>query len=183
MAFAGRAGFASSVFALLLPLAGCSTAIKQVYYEVRGAKSDIMLISQFQSDTLAAYQSLRFEPATTTVGDRICPPRLLHHYDEQLADASRELRDAYPGGDPALRITTELLYFQNKGLLSGALLLARSRMYDATDDRLVVDALILTESKSFREGSRGDLAESSVKALRRFLRERQAPRSELLDEL
>lgn len=168
---------------LLFPLAGCSRAITQTYYEMRGAKSDILLISRFEHDTLRPYQSLRFEPATTTVGDRICPPRLLRYFDEHLAEAARDLHEIYPGGEPSLSISNEVIYSQKKGLLSGSMCLARVKMRDADDRHLVVDAIVLTESKSFREGGRRELAESSVKALHKFLREQERPKSTLLDEL
>ena len=54
----------------LTPLAGCGvgSAAKQVLHEVRGAQTEIMLISRFQSDTLTRYKAVSFDPATTTVG-------------------------------------------------------------------------------------------------------------------
>jgi hypothetical protein len=157
---------------LLLPLSGCTTALKQAYYEVRGAQSDILLITELREDALAPYRRLVLEPTTTTVGDRICPPRALRLYDEHLADAVQDLRSVYPGGEPGLRINSEIVYTQKKGLLSGALALVRVRLRDTGDDHLVVDTLIRTESKSFREGGENALAESSVKALRRLLENR-----------
>lgn len=168
---------------LIFPLLGCSRAIKQAYYEVRGADSDIILISPFDAQTLSPYRALSFEPASSTVGPRICPPRLLGYFDEYLAAAAAELRDVYPGQSPRLVVSSEVLYCQKKGLLSAAMCLARVRMRDADTRRLVVDAIVRTESKSFREGGRRALAESSVKELTKFLREREPPESSLLDEL
>lgn len=177
------AGSALLTAVLLFPLSGCARAIKQAYYEFRGAQSEIMLISGFAENTLTPYRSLHFEPATTTVGNTICPPRLLRCFDQYLAEAAADLRRLYPGGQPGLRITNEVLYSQRKGLLSQAMCLARVRMYDAEDQHLVVDAIILTESKSFRQGGRSDLAASTVKALHQFLRRQQPPDNSLLVQL
>ncbi len=179
--------FLTSLFliVMLMPLTGCgvSSVAKQAYYEFRGAQSEIMLISPFEDHTLKPYRNLRIEPATSTVGPQICPPKLLHYYDKFAANLIEDLREVYPGEAPTLRINSEILYFQSKGLLSGAMCLTRVKMRDIDDERLVVDALVLTESKSFREGGRSDLAESNVKALRKFLREQDAPKNSMLDEL
>lgn len=164
--------------ALLLALSGCSRAIKQAYYEFRGAKSEIILISDFDQDPLGPYRSVRFEPVTTTVGDKICPPRLRRYYDQHARELLADLRAFYPGGDPALRIASEILYFQHKGLLSGAECLTRVRMHDDADQRLVLDAIVRTESKSFRAGDESALAESNVKAIGKLLKKRKLEEEE-----
>jgi hypothetical protein len=162
-------------FIFLAPLAGCgaSSIAKQAFHEIRGAKSKIFLVTDISEDTLLKYRGLRFSPVTTTVGDKICPRELLRDYDECLGDVSADLRDFYPGGTPGLHISSEILYFQRKGLLSGAECLARVKMHDADDKRLVVDAIVRSESKSFRAGGENALAESNVKAIGKFLTRRK----------
>jgi hypothetical protein len=156
--------------ALLVLLSGCTTALKQAYYEIRGAKSKIIPVRDLQENALLECRSFRFEPVTTTVGDRICPPELRHAWDRHAAELASELREFYPGGDPGLLIASEILYFQKKGLLSGSQCLTRVKMREG--ERLIVDAIVRTESKSFREGGEDALAESNVKALGKFLKAR-----------
>ena len=152
---------------LLAPLSGCTTALKQAYYEIRGAKSKIIPAADWNEDALLKYHSVSFEPATTTVGDRICPLKLRHAWDRHAAELASDLREFYTGGDPGLRVASEILYFQKKGLLSGSQCLTRVKMREG--EQLVVDAIVRTESKSFREGGEDALAESNVKALGKFL--------------
>jgi hypothetical protein len=52
-------------------------------------------------------------------------------------------------------------------LLGSAQLLVRLTMRDG--ERVVVDALVNAESKSFRAGSGDDLAQAAIKAVGRFL--------------
>jgi hypothetical protein len=157
----------------LLPGCGAGSLAKHAFYEVRGAQSKIIPVDDFDPDALRAYLSVRFEPVTTTVGDRICPPRLRRAYDEQLRELSLDLREHYPGGKPTLRVSSEIMYFHRKGLLSGAQCLARVRMHDADSQRLLVDAIIRTESKSFSAGDEDALAESGVDELGEFLEKRK----------
>ncbi len=167
----------------LIPLTGCGigSAARQAFYEIRGAETEIKMISDFSPQKLEPYRAILTRPATTTVGPRLCPPRLLDYYNEYLARLPEQLREQYPGGKPALELCCEIIYFQPKGLFSGALCLARVRMFDADDRHLVADAMVLTESKSFRDSSRRDLAESSVKGLRKLLRDRRLPEKSILD--
>jgi len=165
-----RAAWAVLPILLLVSLSGCTTALKQAYYEARGAKSKIIPVTDLEQDALLKYRSVRFEPATTTVGDRICPLELRRSYDRHTTELASELREFYPGGDPGLRVASEILYFQKKGLLSGSQCLTRVQMREG--EQLVVDAIVRTESKSFREGGEDALAESNVKALGKFLKNR-----------
>lgn len=154
--------------AALVPLTGCLTILRQGFQEVRGARAEVLTIDDVPGQPLAGYRSLEFEPATTTAGPRICPPELLEAYDRAANDSQRHLRELFPGGGPALRVGSEILYFQKKGLLSAAQCLTRLRVYG--EDRLLVDAIVRAESQAFREGDERALAEASWKAVRRFLR-------------
>jgi hypothetical protein len=147
---------------------GCFTMAKQAYSEVRGAQGELLPIREMSAAALARYQSVDFTPATTTVGARICPPAVLRAYDRSANQLAARLRQqSYPGGVPSLRIDSDVLYFQGKGLLSGALMLTRVRML--VGDELVGDTLVKAESNSFRAGGEGDLAKASLDALARLL--------------
>ena len=166
-----RASLLTSLLALVLcpGLAGCTTVAKQAFQEFRGARSKVLLTHNLAPDALLGYQTVRFASATTTIGDELCPPELRRQYDRFVAELALTLRDEYPGGQPTLLVSPEILYFQEKGLLSGAECLARVRMKDDTSQKLVVDAIVRTESKAFRAGGERALAESSVKAVGEFL--------------
>lgn len=160
----------SAVLALLAPmllLTGCFTVAKQAYYEVRGAQGEVLVIAQPDAAALARAGSLTFTPATTTVGPDLCPGTLLRAYDQSANQLAARLQPQYPGGEPQLAVTSDVQYFQKKGLLSGGLLLARVHMTVA--NQLAVDALVKAESRSFLVGGEADLARAAVVALGEFL--------------
>mgnify|MGYP001458551342 CR=1 FL=1 len=153
---------------LLAPLAGCLTVLKQGYAEIVGAQGTLLLINEVGPQALRPYQSISFESATTTMGEKLAPRTLISAYDDAAREMVRAMPPrAFPGGQPGLSVTSEVLYFQRKGLLSAAMSLVRVRISD--DSRLIVDGVLRTESSSFRAGAEEDLAVASMKALREFL--------------
>lgn len=158
--------------AAFAPLAGCTTVLKQAYYEVRGAKARVVMVEDRDPALLEGVKSVRFEPATTLIGPKITPPALLRAYDAAVQRVAGDLRkEAYPGGEPALTVRSDMIYAQTKGLMSGALCLTRVRM--TADDGGALDVLVKAESKSFRAGGEDDLASAAAEALGRFLREKK----------
>lgn len=147
--------------------AGCLTIAKQAFHEAVGAQGEFLPIRELSPSALARYRSVEFKPASTTVGDRICPPELLRAYDRSLARLAASLRAEYPGGEPGLVVDSEVLYFQRKGLLGGALMLTRVRLRCA--EELVLDGLLRAESDAFRAGGEPDLAQASADALGKLL--------------
>ncbi len=147
---------------------GCATAAKQALYELRGARGKLIWISAPQTERLGRVRGLRFEPATTSIGDRLCPPAFRTAFDRRVAEQLAALREIYPGGAPVLRIEPDVLYFQKKGLLSEAQALTRVRMRD--DVGLLADGIVRVESRSFRAGDEEDLAEETADTIVRFLR-------------
>ncbi len=160
--------------AMLLSAGGCTTAIKQAYYEVKGADGDVRLLNDPSPEALRPFAAVRFTPVTTELPPRYCPPALLQEYDRCARQAVAALRPEYPGEGPTLTIDSEILYNQGRGLLSAGLLITRLRMRDEQGN-LVVDALLRSESKSFREGRGEHLAASSIEALTDWLRDRKRP--------
>jgi hypothetical protein len=151
-----------------LPLAGCLTVAKQAFEEARGAQGEVLPITQVSETTLARYQSLEFTPATTAAGGRLCPPALLRAYDRAANRLAARLKTYYPGSAPTLTVDSEILYFQAKGLLSGAFMLTRVKMHE--HDQLAVDALVKAESAAYSAGDEDDLADAAVHALGKFLK-------------
>lgn len=158
----------------LLPLTGCMTLVKQAYYEIKGAQAKIVLNEDMTDRTLLNYKGVKFEPLKRAVGERIVPQTFVTAFDHATAETLADLKEEYPGGEPTLTVKTEVSYFQRKGFLSSALSL--TRMHVLAGERLVVDAMVLAETKAFREGD-GDeaLAEATVKAISKMLATRKNP--------
>ena len=165
-----RTGWAAalSLAATAVLQTGClGTVLKQGFEEVRGAHADLLPIVSVSELALAKYESVAFTPATTTIGDRLCPPGVRRAYDRSASQLLARLTRVYPGGPPTLTIDTDIVYFQKKGLFSGGQLLARVKMHGA--DQLVADALLKAETQSFRAGGEDNLARAAIQALQRFL--------------
>jgi hypothetical protein len=162
--------------AALAPLTGCFSVVTRGYYEVRGAKGTIEFIERLAPGDLARYRSVRFEPATTTIGSKLCPSEVRTAYDRSARNLPLQLRERFPGGDPTLDIATEVLFFQKKGLFGDAQLLSRVKFKE--QDRLVGDAIVVVGSKAFREGDANALAETAVKTLGKFLEKGVTPEEE-----
>jgi len=159
--------------AALLPQLGCTTIAKQALHEVRGAQARVHPINRLSEGALKRYELIRFEPATTTVGPVLCPRDLLDAYDRYTRALQDELQDQADQAATSLTAHSEILFFQEKGLLGSAMCLTRVRMRNS--DELVLDAMVLAESKSFREGDEDDLAKASVKAIGKFLKKYRQP--------
>ena len=160
------AGCALLVLGLSLAT-GCTTAVKRAYYEVRGAKGEFDFIQAPTSGAFDSCQSVRFEPAMTTIGSQLCPHSLCQAYDRHAAEFVNELQSQYPGGGPALAISSEILFFQKKGLFGAAQLLCRVRF--TVDGHMTADALVNVGSKGFREGGTDALTETAVETIGKIL--------------
>lgn len=165
-----RATLLAMLMACAAAACGCTTAAKQALYELRGARGKLIWVSAPHTERLGRVRGLRFEPATTSIGDRLCPPAFRAAFDRRVAERLAALGEIYPGGAPVLRIESDVLYFQKKGLLSEAQALTRVRMHD--DIGLLADGIVRVESRSFRAGDEEDLAEETADTIVRFLRRR-----------
>jgi hypothetical protein len=162
----------------LLPLAGCLGAAASVathaLKEVRGAHADVLPATDVGRQTLSKYQGIEFTPAMTTAG-RLCPPSLLRAYDRATSQIGTQLQSAFPGGAPTLTIDSDILYFQGKGMLSGAFMLTRVKLRDG--QRVTGELFVRAESESFHAGGEDALANASVTALGKYLKARGAVRA------
>jgi hypothetical protein len=116
---------------------------------------------------LTRFQAVSLEPPANAT-PVICTDRLEREYRQALADAETELRESYPGGGAELRIKSEMLYFQKKGLFSAAQFLTRVRFFEG--DRALGDAMVVAESGAFTAGGESALAQAASKALVKHLR-------------
>ncbi len=157
--------------AALLTATGCSPmgALKSAYYEFKGAGADLKINQAVDDRTLATYDAVDFDAAHTTLGEKLVSRALLAAYDRATRTATEKLREEGYGGDAnRLRVSTEFIYCQEKGLLSAGLAIARVKISGAS--QLVLDAIVKAESRAFTRGGEDDLAEASVRAVQKYLR-------------
>ena len=148
-------------------LTGCLSAAAQAYYEIRGAGGEVKPIDAPAAESLAAFNSVEFAPATSRLPAKFIPSPLIRAYDDACREMGEKLVAHMAGGPPALRVESEIVFFQEKGLLSSALMLDRVRLFDGS--RQIGDLLVQTESRSFRAGDEKPLAQASVRALIDYL--------------
>jgi len=161
----------AALAAVCLTQIGCTTAIKQAYYELRGASANVLLNELIPPSALEPFDSVRFEPVTTSLTARLVPRKLLTEYDRFAANAPTQLADCFPGSTRTLVVASDVLYFQEKGLLSPAMMLTRVHLRDG--GRVVADTVVRVESKAFRDGGEDDIAEAAIRGLSKFLREQR----------
>ncbi|MEP0846542.1 MAG: hypothetical protein HRF50_06930 [Phycisphaerae bacterium] len=164
----------TALIGLAAASAGCRTAIKQAFSEVKGAQGEFILVQDVAPTALSPYNSFSFDAAITSAGPRICPPDLLSPYNEaaRKLEQDGDLIDLYPGGPPVIRIQTEFLYSQKKGFFSAAEALARVKFLGEAG--VVADGIVRAESESFLRGDNSALAEACVRAIRNFLTTRKS---------
>jgi hypothetical protein len=155
---------------------GCSSVVKQVIAEGRGAKAELMPLRPVATRELSGFQGVSFSPARTELPPSLCPPRLLSEYDREAARRVEKLAKHFPGGEPALTVDTDVLYFQEKSLFGSAECLTRVKL--RSGGSLVVDALVRAESRSFRAGDEEGLAKACVRAVYDFLLDQKGVKQE-----
>ena len=145
---------------------GCSTIAKQAFFEARGATAEILPIagSAYAGDWNG--RPMRFASARTDIGGNIVPGTVLAAWDAAAKDLERTMTDSGAKG-ANLEASANVLFFQRKGLLGSAMLLTRVQVTDA--GRQTLDAVVRTESKSFRAGDEADLCEESVEAVAEYV--------------
>ncbi|MGE3181526.1 MAG: hypothetical protein AB7N71_07845 [Phycisphaerae bacterium] len=142
---------------------GCSTAVKQAFYEVRGAKGEFVSQRGTRPATLDSYQSIQFRNAHSDIGGRIVPSHLLATYDAAAAATQTQLSGS---GNP-VEVDTNILYYEGKGLLGSAFLLAHIKMYG--NGSVLDEGLIKVVSKSFRAGDPEDMATEATETIAEYI--------------
>ncbi|MGD8453202.1 MAG: hypothetical protein PVJ57_15395 [Phycisphaerae bacterium] len=171
---------AGLLLAGMLPLTGCTTALKHAYYELRGAKGDIEFIQVVPTHVVESCGGVRFTPVESTIGPRLCPTELRAAYDRYAKRLESDLRERFTTGGPTLELASEMLYFHGKGLFGEAQLLVRVRFTEGGQH--VGDALVVVGSKAFRESGKGALAQTAVETVGKFLTEGEKERAKREEE-
>lgn len=151
----------------LLSTTGCVSAVKQAYYEVKGAQGDVRPNIAIGDLALSSYNAITVDPVKTTLAGKLCPTEVVRAMDAAMRGMKEDLNADFSGDGKSLRLSTEIYYFQKKGILSGGMLVVR--LYALEDDRTVADALVLGETNSFRERGEEDLAQAATGAIAEFL--------------
>src|SRR5262249_48689612 len=123
------------------------------------------------ADTLKRINSVQFEACTSDMGEHITPSGLLMAYDKAASETQANLSKTMPGGSPTLTVRTALVYFQTKGVFSGAEAMGRARMYDGSS--MVGDVLLRSESDAFTAGGEKSMATAMIKALGKYLEDKR----------
>lgn len=164
----------------LATLTGCTTALKQAYYEVRGAQGELRFVEQPLPSQVRQFNSFQIEPAQTDLGRALCPLKLREAYRDAAATAVKSQDALWPGGDPTLTISGDIVYFQKKGILSASQLITRVKFKSGNDT--FGDALLIVESKSFREGDEEGIADAGIDALMKYLNGVRFPEADTKDK-
>jgi hypothetical protein len=167
-----KPGTLTALLALMVvSLSGCTTALKQAYYEFRGADAKLVPVQRTAAGALDPINSVRFLPPTSTTSPLVVTPTVLRTYETASQRAESLLNSHLPGGNPMLTIDSELIFLQEKGLLSSGMLLVRIKMTEG--GRLVADGISQAETKSFRKGGEDDLAKVAAGAVAKYIAEQK----------
>ena len=168
----------------LLFLTGCSSAAKQAFSELRGARGKVLLNQKLPASALRDFNDIQFNPATTTLGPMLCDARVPGLYDASARQVEQNLRAEFPamfpGGAPQLVIGSEILYIRTKDLRSHAQFLVRVQMRG--QGRLIVDALLNVQSKAFRDGDEEAMVEAALETIEEFLLDQKGGRRNADDD-
>jgi hypothetical protein len=78
------------------------------------------------------------------------------------------MRESAVSTGATVRVDSEILYFQKKGLFSGGEFLTHSRL--SRDGAQFADVLVQAESNAFTRGGEKDLARACIHALENYIK-------------
>ena len=111
---------------LLAPLAGCrGTLLKQGYYAVRGAKGEFYEVQVVNPQQLAAYESIRVEPFTNDLGERV-PAEVIAEINRNTSEIVAESHLFYPEGKQLVAQGRIIHYTGKSGLMGSVWSIAGS---------------------------------------------------------
>ena len=88
---------------------GCGTLFKQAYHSVRGAQGKYYEIAVVDSEVLATYKSIRVEPFTNELGDRV-PSAVISEVNSDTPTQIEEKHLFYPVGKQLI-VTGRVIHF------------------------------------------------------------------------
>jgi len=164
---------------LLAPLSGCSVAAKQAFYTVMGAQGKFYETSVVSPSLLASYRSIRVEPFTNELGDRV-PPEVVAEVNDHTPEAIAESALFYPEGKP-LRVTGRIIHYTGRSGLQGSVwsvagsaeeCVCRVQLLDGISGDLVGEAVCWGAVKSAVRRGSGELGTGVGKGVSKWIRKR-----------
>ncbi len=146
---------------LLAPLGGCTTALKQAYYTAVGAQGKFYELKLVEPSVLATYRSIRVEPFTNELGERV-PPEVIAEVNDHTPEAIAQSALFYPEGK-LLVVKGAIVHYTGRSGLKGSVMsvvgsaeecVCRVRLLDGDSGDLVGEAVCWGAVKSaVRRGS------------------------------
>ncbi len=165
--------------AAVLASTGCTTALKQTYYGVTGAKGKFYEVKVVDSGVLATYRSIKVEKFTNELGERV-PPKVIAEVNERTPQMVADAELFYPDGK-SLVVKGRIVHFTGKSGLKGSVgsvigggeeCVCRVQLVDGASGDLVGEAVCWGIVKSaIRRGS-GELGEGVGDGVVKWLEER-----------
>lgn len=156
-----RNRFYLSLILLALTMTGCRTALKQVYYGIKGADGKFYELKVVEPDVLATYEAIRFEPFTNDLGQRV-PGKVVSAVNAKAPETVAEANIFYPQGK-TLVVNGRIIHYTGKSGADGSsdlsiggrtVCVCRVQLTDADSGNLVGEAICWGIIKSaIRRGS------------------------------
>lgn len=146
---------------LTLATTGCTTALKQAYYGVRGAEGKFYELTVVDPDVLATYKAIRVEPFTNELGEHVSE-KVVNAINEQAPKTISQANIFYPDGK-TLVVNGKIIHFTGQSGVEGSVgsvigggevCVCRVQLTDADSGDLVGEAICWGIVKSaVRRGS------------------------------
>ena len=158
---------------------GCSTAVKQAYYGVRGAQGKFYEVKVVDPGVLAKYKSVRVEPFTNEIGDCV-PPQVIAEVNEQTPKSLAESGLFYPDGK-AVRVKGRIVHFTGKSGLKGSVgsviggseeCVCRVELLDGESGQVIGEAICWGIVKSAVRRGSGELGAGVGKGVENWIEKR-----------
>ena len=159
---------------LILTAGGCSpTSIaKRGFKELKGASAKVFEVRPPRMADLQAYKSVRLGQAQNEI-QQLCPPGMFSGMKTYVPAALTEIKDVFPGGEPALTVDVHIQYAQTGGGLKAALGSDQyliSRVFLRGQDTSPVGELVLVAHSEAMRTSELDMAKAAADGLADYLK-------------
>jgi hypothetical protein len=162
---------------LLVLLNGCTgTVAKQALYTVMGAQGEFYELTAIDPHLLASYRSIRVEPFTNELGERV-PPEVLTEVNIQTPGAIAESALFYPDGKP-LHVRGAIIHYTGRSRLQGSVMsvvgsaeecVCRVQLLDGDSGNLVGEAVCWGVVKSALRRGSGELGTGVGKGVLKWI--------------
>ncbi len=166
---------------------GCSMAVKQAYYGVRGSSGKFYEIKVVDADVLGQYETVRFDPFTNELGDHV-PQKIIDRVNESVPEALQD-SELFSDSGKELVVQGRIVHYTGKSGLFGAVgsvlsageqCVCRVQLVDSASQSVIGEAVCWGEVKSAVRRGSNELAQGLGKGIVKWLAERM--NSDIEDE-